>query len=285
MDETAALRRTSLLEHFAEIKDTRQPCKVMYPLGEVLLLVVCGTMAACDDYDDIVLWGNKHLDFLRCSPRVSSTSWPSACRPCVGQIVIAGKASRRSHGRGRGQAASGALAGSLVAIDAMGRQPDIAEKIVDCGGDYLLATRDNQKTAHAEIELYFDGAPETGIDTLASVEKAHGRLETRIEAGGETTVERRCHVASRALTAEAFAQAARAHWAMENGLHWVLDVQFREDQSRLRRGHGARNMAIVRHFALNLIRAMPGKKAIKGKRKLAARDTGYLLTALTLNPR
>ncbi len=55
MDETAALRRTSLLEHFAEIKDTRQPCKVMYPLGEVLLLVVCGTMAACDDYDDIVL--------------------------------------------------------------------------------------------------------------------------------------------------------------------------------------------------------------------------------------
>ena len=65
MDETAALRRTSLLEHFAEIKDTRQPCKVMYPLGEVLLLVVCGTMAACDDYDDIVLWGNKHLDFLR----------------------------------------------------------------------------------------------------------------------------------------------------------------------------------------------------------------------------
>ena len=65
MNEAAKPRRKSLLEHFSEIKDTRQPCKVMYPLGEVLLLVVCGTMAACDDYDDIVLWGNKHLEFLR----------------------------------------------------------------------------------------------------------------------------------------------------------------------------------------------------------------------------
>lgn len=65
VNEIATPRRKSLLEHFSAIKDSRQPCKVMYPQGEVLLLVVCGTMAACDDYDDIVLWGNRHLDFLR----------------------------------------------------------------------------------------------------------------------------------------------------------------------------------------------------------------------------
>lgn len=65
MSEVATPRRKSLLEHFSAIKDNRQSCKVMYPLSEVLLLVVCGTMAACDDYDDIVLWGNRHLDFLR----------------------------------------------------------------------------------------------------------------------------------------------------------------------------------------------------------------------------
>jgi DDE_Tnp_1-associated len=65
MNEVAAPRAKSLLEHFSAIKDSRQPCKVMYPLQEVLLLVVCGTMAACDDYDDIVLWGKTHLVFLR----------------------------------------------------------------------------------------------------------------------------------------------------------------------------------------------------------------------------
>ena len=384
MNEAARPRRKSLLEHFSEIKDSRQPCKVMYPLGEVLLLVVCGTMAACDDYDDIVLWGNKHLDFLRglqdyhfgipCADwlrvvmnRIGPQLFASCflnfvaerLPDCVGQIAIDGKTSRRSHDRGRGQAAlhlvsayatahslvlgqravadksneitaipllvgelaaCGALTGSLVTIDAMGCQSDIAEKIVDCGGDYLLATKDNQKTAHAEIELYFESAPGAEIDVLVTVEKAHGRLETRrhlvshnvdwmsgkrrypdeprfkglktiamaetrIETGAHIKLERRCYISSRALSAEAFAEAVRAHWAIENGLHWVLDVQFKEDQSRLRRGHGAHNMALVRHFALNLILAMPGKQSIKGKRKLATWDTTYLLAALQLNPR
>ena len=387
MNEAARPRRKSLLEHFSEIKDTRQPCKVMYPLDEVLLLVVCGTMASCDDYDDIVLWGNQHLAFLRgqrdyhfgipCADwlrvvmnRVGPELFASCflnfvaerLPHCVGQIAIDGKASRRSHDLGRGQAAlhlvsayatahslvlgqravadksnevskanaipllveelaaSGALTGSLVSIDAMGCQSDIAGRILDCGGDYLLATKDNQKTAHAEIELFFDSAPETGTGVSVTVEKAHGRIETRrhlvsqtvdwmsgkrrypdeprfkglktiamaetrIETGAQIKLERRCYISSRALSAEAFAEAARAHWAIENSLHWVLDVQFREDQSRLRRGHGAHNMAIVRHFALNLIRAMPGKQSIKGKRKLATWDTTYLLSALQLNAR
>lgn len=382
MNEDAVPRRKSLLEHFSAIKDNRQPCKVMYPLCEVLLLVVCGTMAFCDDYDDIVLWGSKHLDFLRrLQPYhfgVPCADWlrvvmnrigPELFRSCfldfvaerlpgaVGQIAIDGKTSRGSHDRGRGQAAlhlvsayatthslvlgqravadksneitaipllleelaaSGALTGGLVSIDAMGCQCDIAEKIVDRGADYLLATKDNQKTAHAEIQLYFDDAPADEIDALTEVEKAHGRIETRrhlvsqrvdwmsgkrrypdeprfkglrtiamvetrIETDGQIKIERRCYISSRILTAKAFAEAARAHWGIENGLHWVLDVVFKEDQSRLRRGHGAQNMALVRHLALNLLRAMPGKHSIKGKRKLATWDTDYLLAAL--NPK
>jgi predicted transposase YbfD/YdcC len=383
MNEAAAPRARSLLEHFSAIRDDRQPCKVMYPLSEVLLLVVCGTMAACDDYDDIVLWGKKHLDFLRGLQEyhhgIPCADWlrvvmnridPELFASCflnfvaerlpgaVGQIAIDGKTSRRSHDRGKGQAAlhlvsayatthslvlgqravaeksneikaipllldelaaSGALAGSLVSIDAMGCQSDIAEKIVDLDGDYLLATKDNQKTAHAEIQLYFDGAPGHEIDLMAETEKSHGRIETRrhlvshrvdwmsgkqrypdeprfkglktiamietrIEALGEIRTERRCYISSRLLTAKALAEAARAHWAIENGLHWVLDVEFKEDQSRLRRGHGAKNMARVRHLALNLIRAAPGKTSIKGKRKLATWDTNYLQSALQLNP-
>ena len=115
-----------------------------------------------------------------------------------------------------------------------------------------------------------------GLSTIAMI-------ETRVEKVGETTTERRCYISSRRLTAKAFAQAARAHWGIENSLHWVLDVEFKEDQSRLRRGHGAKNMARIRHLALNLIRAMPGKTSIKGKRKLATWDTSYLLSALGLH--
>jgi predicted transposase YbfD/YdcC len=384
MNEVSVGRAKSLLDHFAEIEDNRQPFKVMYPLSEVLLLVVCGTIAACDDYDDIVLWGKKHLGFLRSLQEyhygIPCADWlrvvmnrigPELFASCflnfvaerlpaaVGQIAIDGKTSRRSHDRGKGQAAlhlvsayatthslvlgqravadksneisaipllleelasSGALAGSLVSIDAMGCQSEIAAKIVDLGGDYLLATKDNQKTAHAEIELYFDTGPAAEMDVLTQTEKNHGRIETRrhlvsqhvdwmsgkqrypdeprfkglktiamietrVEAAGQIKTERRCYISSRVLTAKAFAEAARAHWAIENGLHWVLDVEFKEDQSRLRCGHGAKNMARVRHLALNLIRAMPGKTSIKGKRKLATWDTEYLLTALNLSPR
>jgi predicted transposase YbfD/YdcC len=384
MDVIEAPRRRSLLDHFSAIKDTRQPCKVMYPLREVLLLVVCGTIATCDDYDDIVLWGEQHLAFLRrLQPfhfGIPCADWlrvvmnridPALFASCfhafvaerlpsaLGHFAIVGKTSRRSHDRGRGQAAlhlvsayatthnlvlgqtavadksneimaipvlldelaaSGALTGNLVSIDAMGCQSDIAEAIVDHGADYLLATKDNQKTAHAEIESYFDTAPDNEIDLLVEVEKNHGRHETRrhcttqhvawmsghrrypgeprfkgltsiamvettTEMGGEIKVERRCYVSSRALTAKAFADAARSHWGIENGLHWVLDVQFKEDQSRLRRGYGAKNMALVRHFALNLIRADPTKRSLKGKRKLATWNTTYLLSLLHLSPR
>ena len=397
MPDTTSPRRQSLLAHFSQIKDSRQPCKVMYPLNEVLLLVVCGTMAACDDYDDIVLWGKAHLDFLRTQLPyhfdLPCADWlrvvmnridPGLFEACflnfvaerlpanVGQIAIDGKASRRSHDRGRGQAAlhlvsayatthslvlgqkavadksneisaipallaelavSGALTGSLVSIDAMGGaaqgsgepkdrwkgcggcQSAIAEAIVDHGADYLLATKDNQKTARTEIELYFDDAPHEELDTHVTIEKGHGRIETRrhsvstnvawmtgkrrfpdeprfkglrtiaiietsIETKGHIKIERRCYISSRALDAKAFAQAARDHWAIENGLHWVLDVQFKEDQSRLRCGHGAHNMALIRHLALNLIRAIPGKQSIKAKRKLATWDTDYLAKAL-----
>jgi len=92
--------------------------------------------------------------------------------------------------------------------------------------------------------------------------------------------ERRCYISSRALSAAAFAAAARGHWAIENNLHWNLDVTFGEDQSRLRTGHGATNMAVVRHFALNLVRQVADKRSIKRRRKRAAWDPNYLLQIL-----
>ena len=106
----------------------------------------------------------------------------------------------------------------------------------------------------------------------------HGREPDRARQQIET--ERRSYISSRALSAAAFAAAARGHWAIENKLHWVLDVTFREDLSRLRAGHGANNMAVVRHFALNLVRQVADNRSIKRRRKRASWDPQYLLEIL-----
>ena len=105
-------------------------------------------------------------------------------------------------------------------------------------------------------------------------------VESRIERGDKIESERRSYISSRALSAAAFAAAARGHWAIENKLHWILDVTFGEDLSRLRTGHGAKNMAVVRHFALNLVRQVVDKRSIKRRRKRAAWDPQYLLDTL-----
>jgi len=364
-----------LLDHLAGIEDTRQSWKVAYPLREVLLLVVCGTIASGDDYEDIVDWGEAHLSFLRgfsdfyhgipCADWLRTvmnridpdlfaacfSSWVAECWPGRPDLVaIDGKTSRRSHDRKKGQKALHLvsafastsrlvlgqeavdeksneitaipilleridLEGALVSIDAMGCNPTIAETIIAAKADYLLAVKDNQPTLHADIKSYFDTAPFGEVERSETLGKDHGRLEIRahsvshtvdwyvsersypgaprfpklvtigmieshIERGEKIETERRSYISSRALSAEAFAAAVRSHWAIENNLHWTLDVTFNEDQSRLRAGHGARNMAVVRHFALNLVRQAPDKRSIKRRRKRAAWDPQYLLQIL-----
>ncbi|MBV9532541.1 MAG: ISAs1 family transposase [Bradyrhizobium sp.] len=372
---SAKPRLRLLLDHFAKIKDTRQGWKVAYPLREVLFLVVCGTIASGDDYEDIVDWGKAHLPFLRgfsefhfgipCADWLRAvmnrinpelfqacfTSWVAQCWPDKLELVaIDGKTSRRSHNRKTGQKALHLVSafatnsrlvlgqeavaeksneitaipalierldldGALVSIDAMGCNPDIAQSILDAKADYLLAVKDNQPTLHADINSYFETAPATEVEQVATVGKDHGRIEvrthtvshmvdwydaqrsypgapcfpqlatiamveSRIERGDKIETERRSYISSRALSAEAFADAVRAHWAIENKLHWVLDVTFNEDRSRLRTGHGATNMAVIRHFALNLVRQVDDKRSIKRRRKCASWDPNYLLEIL-----
>jgi predicted transposase YbfD/YdcC len=207
------------------------------------------------------------------------------------------------------------LEGALVSIDAMGCNPNIAQSILDAKADYLLAVKDNQPTLHADIKSYFDTAPPGEVERYETLGKDHGRIEvrshtvshvvdwyaaqrsypgaprfpkfttiamveSRIERGDKIETERRSYISSRVLSAAAFAEAARGHWAIENKLHWNLDVTFGEDQSRLRTGHGATNMAVVRHFALNLVRQVADKRSIKRRRKRAAWDPKYLLEIL-----
>jgi predicted transposase YbfD/YdcC len=212
------------------------------------------------------------------------------------------------------------LEGALVSIDAMGCNPNIAQSILDAKADYLLAVKDNQPTLHADIKSYFDTAPAAEVERCDTLDKGHGRLEmrnhtvshivdwiasqrsypgaprfpklttiatveSRIERGDKIESERRSYISSRVLSASAFAEAVRSHWAIENNLHWTLDVTFKEDLSRLRAGHGAKNMAVVRHFALNLVRQTKDTRSIKRRRKRASWDPQYLLQILRPIPR
>jgi predicted transposase YbfD/YdcC len=199
----------------------------------------------------------------------------------------------------------------------MGCNPNIAQSICDAKADYLLAVKDNQPTLHEDITSYFDTAPAAEVEKFETIGKDHGRLEirkhtvshtvdwydsehkrsypgaprfpklttigiveSRIERGDKIETERRSYISSRALSAQDFAAGVRGHWGIENRLHWSLDVTFHEDRSRLRIGHGAKNMAVVRHFAINLVRKVADKRSLKRRRKCAAMDPRYLMEIL-----
>jgi predicted transposase YbfD/YdcC len=208
------------------------------------------------------------------------------------------------------------LKGAIVTIDAMGCQVDIAAKIVEHEADFLLPLKGNQPTLAAEIESYFETAPKEQLVTKTTVEKGHGRIETRVytaskevewieadksypgqprfkniktlvhvlnrtELTDRCTFDTRVYICSAALDIDRLANAARGHWGVES-MHWELDVTFNDDQSRYRGGHGAKNMAIVRRFSLGLIRANKTKASVKTRRKSASWDTRFLLEILQM---
>jgi predicted transposase YbfD/YdcC len=372
-EEKSRLR--ALLGHFCVIDDPRDVRRVAHPLPEVLLLVVCGTMADCDDYDAIAAWGEKHLPFLRrylpyyhgvpggrwltllmnrINPALFSaafTAWVRETWPDRPNLVaIDGKTSRRSHDRADNKgplhlvsayattsrlvlgqeavegktnelsaipvllerlAEGGGLKGALVTIDAIATNAKIAQAIKDAGADYLLAVKANQPTLRAETQSAFAAA----VDSFVDCDKGHGRIEqrtvgvikevdwldgdrrfpgelrlphaaciirveSRAELSDRCRFETRYYISSAVLTAKQAGEAIRGHWRIENQLHWVLDVVFKEDQSRLRKTHGAKNMTVVRHFSINLVRSAKDKRSIKLRRKIAGWDPNYLADLL-----
>ena len=210
-----------------------------------------------------------------------------------------------------------ALEGCIVTIDAMGTQANIAQAIRDRGADYILAVKDNQPTladAMRDFFTLFKLAPDKTPHTMAeTVEKDHGRLETRrcyafdqlaclhrpeqwpdlqsfavIESqrcvSGKTSTEQRFYLSSLAPDAARLGQAIRAHWSVENRLHWCMDVAFADDQMRARTGHAAHNLALLKHITLNLIRLdpTPRKGGIKARRLIAATSDLYRAQLLGL---
>lgn len=202
------------------------------------------------------------------------------------------------------------LKGAVVTIDAMGCQHAIARKIVERGADYLLAVKDNQPSLCEGLRELFAAHDAQGLKTVRFVEhteigKEHGRIETRrcvvsediqwleqrntwsglrsvamIEStrqiGAQRSTERRYYISSLEADAKRVGQAIRGHWAIENSMHWVLDVAFGEDQCRARVKNAAQNFAILRRIVINLLRADPSSKVgAKTKRLKASADDRY----------
>lgn len=282
--------------------------------------------------------------------------WIAACLLCNNNdtqrtIAIDGKTMRRSHDRAAGLGplhivsawaseqgvALGQLAteeksneitaipelldqidigGAVVTIDAMGCQKAIAKMIINGGGDYVLAVKENQPKLYKAIQAFFNEQMERDLKHIEhrrheTRDKGHGRVEERYyylaklpksfplqkqwpglkaigmainmttDKDGNERGEVRFFIVSRYMSGKRFGQAVRGHWGIENSLHWVLDVTFDEDQSRVRERCLADNLSWLRRFAISLLKRHPSKHSIKGKSEIAGWDNEFLLQVLT----
>lgn len=208
------------------------------------------------------------------------------------------------------------IEGCIVTIDAMGCQKIIAETIVEKNADYVISLKGNQSNLHDDVKLFFQTQKENNfkdvsLDYYETVDADHGKIEIRKywttsdigwlqgkekwkkleticmvqrerQFENKTVSEISYYIGSIENNAENFAYAVRSHWAIENSLHWVLDVSFREDESRIRKDNAPENFAVLRHIALNMIKKETSlKKSIKSKRLRAGWDNNYLLKVLS----
>ena len=205
-----------------------------------------------------------------------------------------------------------AIEGAVVTIDAMGCQRAIAQKIVDRQADYILALKGNQGALRQDVDLFVAeqsarGFKDTTVSRAETVDGDHGRIETRAitvihdidwlqkrhawpglksvivvennrELSGKFERETRFYITSLVLLASQIAPLVRGHWAVENSLHWVLDMVFRDDECRLRTDHAPANFTTLKHMALNLIRRAKSKDSIRLRRKVAAWDDEFLVS-------
>lgn len=337
----------SFESHFGGLKDRRIQRHKLYPLTEVLFVVLCGTICGAESWRDYVLFGKEKLDFLRqhfpfengipsknTFSRVFYTLEPEAFKHCFIEwvkslqsllndvVAIDGKTLRNSmnlqdnipaihmvsafatHARlilaqqkvdDKSNEITAIpklldlldLKGQTVTIDAMGTQKAIAKKIYEKGADYVLALKGNQGTLNDDVRLFLEKEFQKGTSTAIEdiyeeVDKGHGRIEVRKcivssqidwlqqkqdwvglntiamieetrEIGDKISTERRFFISSLPVDAKRIAVSVRAHWLIENALHWTLDVVFNEDNSRIRKDHAGENMVIVRHIVVNML--------------------------------
>ncbi|MCP4381569.1 MAG: ISAs1 family transposase [Hyphomicrobiales bacterium] len=208
-----------------------------------------------------------------------------------------------------------AIEGAIVTVDAMGCQRDIAEKILQKKADYVFALKGNQGTLREDVELFAaeqkaNGFKNTHVSQHETIDGDHGRIETRTytvindvawlqerhewpglrglvmvdstrEIGGKIEHETRFYITSLVWLASQLGPVIRSHWGIENSLHWVMDMIFRDDECRIRTNHAPANFTTIKHMAHNLIRKAPGKHSLRLRRKVAAWDDDFLASLIT----
>lgn len=333
--------------HFSTLKDPRINRKKLYPLIEILFVVLCSSICGAESWRDFVLFGQEKLDFFRqyfpfahgipskntfarlfylLNPdafKVCFAEWVKSLQISLNEVIaIDGKTLCNSTDRTKNLSAIHMvsafstsarlvlaqqkvddksneitaipllldlldLKGNIITIDAMGCQKAIAEKIQANEAEYVLALKGNQGSLHEEVKLFLETEASNPAsnrinDYHEEIDAGHGRIETRKcfvsnqidwlnakpewpglktvimleearEISHKKSIERRFFISSLPANAKQIASAIRAHWLIENALHWTLDVVFNEDQSRVRKQNGGHNMALVRHIALNML--------------------------------
>lgn len=361
----------SFLEHFSELEDPRYEGFVVYPLPEILLGVLVGTLCGGEDWEEIVLFCEEKLDLLRqflpyengvASPktfwRVFELLDAQAFAACFaawmndlvgavkGVVAVDGKTMRGARQGAGGEKAlhvlsayahetglvigqrcvdgksneitaipellkTLALEGAVVTIDAMGTQKAIAQAILNKKADYVLALKGNQSALCDDVRLFF-ADKEVACDVFATTDSGHGRIEERAcratediawlkerhpdwqglrsiaavdsmrtdKKSGKAAAETRFYISSLPAKACELLGATRAHWSIENNLHWMLDVVFGEDLCQTAKKNAALNLGVVRKMALGLIKRQPARMPIKRKIKKASCNNDFLMAIL-----
>lgn len=242
------------------------------------------------------------------------SAWSSSQRLVLGQTKVADKSNEITAIPSLLELIT--IKGAVVTIDAMGCQKEIAAKIVEKGADYVLALKGNQGSLKEDVELFFTEQKErrfadAAVSRHQTLEKSHGRIETRTTSavdatgwltkrhawaglksivmvesvrehvGGKTERETRYYISSLAPDAARQGGAIRTHWGVENCHHWVMDMVFRDDECRIRKANAPANFATIKHMAANLLRHGTGKQSLRVKRRLAAWDDDYLASLVT----
>src|SRR3990167_9429669 len=345
----------SFESHFGKLKDPRIDRKKLYPLVEILFVVLCGSICGAESWRDFVLFGKAKIDFLKqyysfsngipCKDTLARLfssfdpgefkacfiEWVQSLQTILNQVIaIDGKTlcnsfdlktdksaihmvsafateARLILAQQKVDAKSNEitaipklldlldLKGQIITIDAMGTQKAIAKQIIEKEGDYILALKGNQGTLNNNVRLFLETELNKQSSTIIEdiheeADKGHGRIEMRKcfvssqldwlpqkdqwvglktvamieetqEINGKISTERRFFISSLPSDAERIASAVRAHWLIENGLHWTLDVVFNEDNSRVRKDNAGENMALIRHITINMLNT--AKKQIK----------------------
>jgi len=207
-----------------------------------------------------------------------------------------------------------AIEGAIVTIGAMGCRREIVTKIIDQKADYLLALKGNQGSLREDVEVFAAeqkarGFADTTISQDTTIDGDHGRIETRAttvihdigwlqarhawpglngvvmvessrEIGGKTEQETRFYITSLVMLAHLLGPVVRSHWSVENSLHWIMDMVFRDDECRVRTEHAPANFAAIKHMAQNLLRHAPGKSSLRSRRKAAGWDDNFLASLI-----